>query len=282
MRVLRPFVVLSFVAATLVAWFVVRMGVGSDPTIWRISCLLGAWAPVLSAVLFVYVRAISERESSVAVAWLVRAIGMHCVLLWMIGVGDWIGGPPGSDRRWIADAGAPLVLLGFIPIFAVTFGAVEWLRSVSIRIPHVFERPAMPHERASIAAFRGIAMVRESVRIAPSPSAAYAIGAASIAAAWSLPEHSIAVSGVSALALALACVKNARALVPAVLALAASAGAAASARVVHGAETLWSALASTPWVALAAIVALLAPLELSLRARAARAAAVTSVAPSTR
>jgi hypothetical protein len=267
MRVTRPFIVLSFVATTLVAWFVIRMGFGEHPLVWRTSCLLGAWAPVLSSLLFVYVRSVGDREHSVSVAWLVRAIGMHCVLLWMCGIGDWLGGPPGGDRRWIADAGAPLVLLGFVPVFAITFTAVEWLRSVSKRIPHAFLRPAMPGERSSIEAFRGVELVRETVRIAPSPRAAYAIGGASIAASWVAPEHSIALCGLAGVALALACIKNARALVPSVLSLIGASVVAGSARVVHGADSLFHTLAVAPWAALAAIVALLVPLELALRAR---------------
>ncbi|MBL8681532.1 MAG: hypothetical protein JNK05_20365 [Myxococcales bacterium] len=271
MRVTRPFIVLSLVATTLVAWFVVRMGFGAEPLVWRTSCLLGAWAPVFSAIMLAYVRSVSDREHSVSVAWLVRAIGMHCVLLWMCGIGDWLGGPPGGDRRWIADAGAPLVLLGFVPVFAVTFTAVEWLRSVSRRIPHAFVRPAMPGERSSAVAFRGVELVRETVRIAPNPSAAYVIGATSIGASWLLPEHSIAICGLTAAALALACVKNSRALLPSVLSLIGASLVAGSARVVHGAESLFHALAAAPWTALAAIVALLFPLEFVLRARQARA-----------
>lgn len=267
MRVTRPFIVLSLVATTLVAWFVVRMGFGAEPLVWRTSCLLGAWSPVLSVILLAYVRSVSDREHSVSVAWLVRAIGMHCVLLWMCGIGDWLGGPPGGDRRWIADAGAPLVLLGFVPVFATAFVAIEWLRSVSKRIPHAFVRPALPSERSSAVAFRGIELVRETVRIAPNPSSAYVIGAASIGASWIAPEHSIAICGLTAAALALACMKNARALVPSVLSLIGASFVAGSARVVHGADSLFHALAAAPWTALGAIVALLLPLEFALRAR---------------
>jgi hypothetical protein len=268
MRHPRPAIVFTAVAAVFVLWFVARMGFGADPRVWRTSCLLGAWAPVLGASLLLYVRAVGEREHSVGVAWLVRAIGMHCVLLWMVGVGDWLGGPPGSSTRWIADVGAPLVLLGFFPVFAMTFAALEWARSVARRMPHAFDRPAMPDERGRVTVFRGVALVREQTPVAPVSRLAYALCALSVAASCAAPSPSLA--GLSALLLAVPCARNGRALVPSIASLSLCALVAALSAAHRGADP-WIALAIAPWGAIASVAVLLAPLELTLRARPAPA-----------
>ena len=81
----RPLLVLTLIAASMVAWFTVRMWAGHLPEVWRVSCLLGAWAPLGAAAVFLYVRAVGDREDSVFAAWLVRAIGMHFTLAWLGG-----------------------------------------------------------------------------------------------------------------------------------------------------------------------------------------------------
>jgi hypothetical protein len=267
MRALRPVVVLGTVASALVLWFVLRMAVGADPTVWRTSCLLGAWSPLLGAALLLYVRAIADREHSVGVAWLVRAIGMHCVLLWMVGVGDLLGGPPGDARRWLADAGAPLVLLGFVPVFALAFGALAWVRSIALRIPHSFLRPRMPDEREEVTAFRGVPLVRERVLSTPAPRAAYVIGALSLVACAHAPSHALAIAVGSAMLFALASARNSRAFAPSVLALALSCFVAAASAAAGGLLNPWVLFALTPWLAVAAIASMLAPLEWTLRRR---------------
>jgi hypothetical protein len=267
MRSPRPVVILGTVATALVLWFVIRMAIGADPTVWRASCMLGAWSPLLAAGLLLYVRAIADREHSVGAAWLVRAIGMHCVLLWMVGVGDLLGGPPGDARRWLADAGAPLVLLGFAPVFALAFGALSWLRSIALRIPHSFLRPRRPEERESVTAFRGVPMVRERMRAAPAPRAAYVIGAASLAGCAHAPSHALEIACASALLFAVASARNSRAFAPSVLALTLSCFVAAASAAAGGLLNPWVLFAVTPWIAVAAVASMLAPLEWTLRRR---------------
>src|SRR5262245_59823242 len=106
----RPLTVFATLATLMVCWLMVRMWCGGFLPVWAVSCVLGAWAPILAAVVFWYVRAVGDREDSPAVAWLVRAIGMHFLLVWMLGVSDWLRGPPGHPSGWNSDIGAPVVL----------------------------------------------------------------------------------------------------------------------------------------------------------------------------
>lgn len=115
----RPLLVLTPLATALVAWFMTRTWFGHDPAVWRVSALLGGWAPVLAAALVTYLRREGHREDSVGAAWLARALGVHCVLLWMVGVSDWLRGPPGAPPAWNIDSGTPLVFLAFVPCFAL-------------------------------------------------------------------------------------------------------------------------------------------------------------------
>jgi uncharacterized protein with NAD-binding domain and iron-sulfur cluster len=144
----RPLLVLTLIAASMVAWFSVRMWAGDAPGVWRVSCILGAWAPLGAAAVFRYVRAVGDREDSVFAAWLVRAIGMHFTLAWLVGASDWLRGPPGSVHGWNSDLGAPLVFLSFAPVFAVCFGALAWIASVRARLPREPES-AGAHEHAT-------------------------------------------------------------------------------------------------------------------------------------
>ncbi|MFO0559326.1 MAG: hypothetical protein U0269_15020 [Polyangiales bacterium] len=271
MRWPRPVYVFSTVAAVLVLWFIARMGFGSNRVVWQLSCLLGAWAPLLSAVLFAYVRAVGDREHTVGVAWLVRAIGMHCVLLWMIGVGDWLAGFATPERRWIADVAAPVVLLGFAPAFAVSFAAVEWVRSVARRVPRTIEKPALPTERAHEAAFRGVRVVREAVSTEQRATWGYLLGATAIAANVLLPSHAFAVTAACALIAAVMATRNASAFVPSLSLLAFAPLVALVSRVSHGELAVFTALALAPWAMFAAVGALTLPLDVSLRFREAPA-----------
>lgn len=267
MRWPRPVFVFSTVAAVLVLWFIARMGFGSNRAVWQVSCLLGAWAPLLSAALFAYVRAVGDREHTVGVAWLVRAIGMHCVLLWMIGVGDWLAGFGTPERRWIADVAAPVVLLGFFPAFAASFAAVEWVRSVARRVPRTIEKPALPTERASEAAFRGVRVVREAVSTQQRATWGYLLGATAIAANVLAPSHAFAVTALCALVGAAMAARNARAFVPSLSLISFSPLFSLVSRVSHGELALFTALALAPWAMFAAIGAVTLPLDLSLRLR---------------
>jgi hypothetical protein len=271
MRCLRPVYVLSTVAAVLILWFIARMGFGSNRVVWQLSCLFGAWAPLLSAVLFMYVRAVGDREHTVGVAWLVRAIAMHCVLLWMIGIGDWLVGFETPERRWIADLAAPIVLLGFAPAFAMSFAAIEWVRSVARRVPRTIEKPALPTERAHEAAFRGMRVVREAVRTEQRATWGYLLGATAITANILVPSYAFAVTTVCAVIAAVMATRNANAFVPSLSLLAFAPLAALVSRVSHGDLAVWTALALAPWTMFAAVGALTLPLDLSLRLREAPA-----------
>lgn len=110
---------LAPLAAALVAWFMTRMWFGHDPAVWRVSTLLGGWAPVLAAALLTYLRREGHREGSVGAAWLARALGVHCALLWMVGASDWLRGPPHAPPAWNIDSGTPLVFLAFALCFAL-------------------------------------------------------------------------------------------------------------------------------------------------------------------
>ncbi len=271
MRLSRPAYVFTSIAAVLVLWFIIRMGFGSNLLVWRVSCLLGAWAPLIGALIFAYVRAVGDNEHSVGVAWLVRAIGMHCVLLWMIGVGDFLAGFATRDGRWIADVAAPLVLLGFAPVFLGCTAAVRWVQSVAKRVPRTVEKPALPVERASEAAFRGVRVVREKVTTTERATWGYVLGSVGIASNVLVPQHSIAVTALCAIACAAVATRNAQTFVPSVTLLATAPLVGLFARVSHGDVALWSALALAPWIAMLSIGALILPLDLSLRMREAPA-----------
>ena len=268
---LRSAVPLALLAVSLVAWLSTRMWFGTDPRVWMISCILGAWAPIGAAALARYVRAIAHREDSVLIAWLVRALGMHCVLVWMLGFSDFMRGPPGQIPHWNQDAGAPVALLSFVPVFALSYAAIGWLLAISRRLVRPAMRPAMPGERnARVMPFRGLFLVSAGAPQTRVPVTTFIVGAAAITAtitnvslpAWLLPSL--------ALPLAFATIRNHRALVPSV----ATVFALALALLVRGGSHSLSAVAlgvRWPWLALLGMAVYLATVEGLLRVRPALA-----------
>jgi len=110
------------------------MWAGSEEAVWSVSCLLGGWAPLGAAVVLRYVQAEGHRESSPAAAWVVRALGMHCVLMWLVGMSDYLRGPPGTAPQWNADQGMPLVFLALVPLLALSFTMLRWARGLAVRL----------------------------------------------------------------------------------------------------------------------------------------------------
>ncbi|MDP3278083.1 MAG: hypothetical protein Q8Q09_23055 [Deltaproteobacteria bacterium] len=267
MKPTRAVLALSTVAALLVSWFMARMWLGERPEIWNASVVLGAWAPLISAVVFAYVRSVNDREHSVVAAWLVRAIGMHCVLLWMLGVGDALAGAPGGVRSLNPDAAAPLVLLSFFPAFALSFGLVEWLRRVLAVVQIGFLRPTLPGDRGETQVFRGVAVIRERQLLERSPWAGYLVSAGLTTVAVAAPSVATRLLPFAASMLGLLCVRNPRA-VPVSLAALGLGGALVSPAMTH--STL-SALAAAPWVGAGALLCYLLTMELISRASELRA-----------
>lgn len=218
----RPVLLFATVATAMVFWLFVRMWWGVHHDVWTISCLLGAWAPLFAAATFEYVRAVGDREHSVLVAWLVRAIGMHFVLVWMLGASDWLRGPPGAAAHWNTDAGAPLVLLMFVPTFALGTLAVRWSLSVARRLADPVVRPMMPGERAAgPMPFRGVPLVVAGMPTARAPIAPFVVGAAACVLASDAASGAAPYMALCAAALALAplSTRNHRAIGPAVAVL---------------------------------------------------------------
>lgn len=228
-------------AALLVLWLSTRMWMGESYLVWQGSCLLGAWAPLCAAVIFLYVRAVEGREDSVMAAWLVRALGMHCMLLWLVGVGDFLRGPPGTPPAFNADAGAPLMLLAFAPVFALSVGLVSWVRAVSLRLdgtpvdplvadPHARERPAAP--------YRGMSFLRTAAPVARPALTPLCFGALGLLALDSTAHPGLCLA-LAPVALAAVSLPGWRAVGPSVLSLTALAGVSiahhASASTLHDA-----------------------------------------------
>ncbi len=261
---------LTLIAASMVAWFSVRMWAGDAPGVWRVSCILGAWAPLGAAAVFRYVRAVGDREDSVFAAWLVRAIGMHFTLAWLVGASDWLRGPPGSLHGWNSDLGAPLVFLSFAPVFAVCVGALAWIASVHTRLPREPES-AESLVRAAAVPYRGAGEIR-ATRAAPAFPTATLVGAfAGIGAVWfsmAAPWSTPAVIAACALGLGAAASTGAGAVAPCVISLVGVA-AALQARELPAAFSARSidVAFAWPWVALASVFCWLAVVELRLRAR---------------
>lgn len=118
----------------MVGWLSVRMWAGHIETIWRVSCVLGAWAPVGAAAVLLYVQAEDHRENNPAAAWIVRALGMHCVLLWLLGISDYLRGAPNLPPQWDADQGMPVVFAAFFPVLALSVATLRWALGLSRRL----------------------------------------------------------------------------------------------------------------------------------------------------
>ncbi len=266
---MRPLFVLTALATSMVAWFVVRMLATHSYDVWLVSCLLGAWAPLTSAAAFLYISDAGEREDSVLAAWLVRAIGMHFVLAWLLGVSDWLRGPPGSARVYNADAIAPFVLLSFVPVFLVCLTAFRWVLSVRRRLAAaepLTSRTVTP-EHAPMP-YRGAARMHITERIAlPALALPAALGAGAAALWLALALHlSPALAlGSAALLLALASTLGASAVVPSLGALACVAAAVLARDVTVVTHDSLRLVWAWPWLALGGVAVYLSALEARLR-----------------
>jgi hypothetical protein len=265
---LRPLTVFTSIAVLMVCWLVVRMWYGELVLVWAASCAFGAWAPLLAAAVSSYVGAVGDREHSIAVAWLVRAVGMHLLLVWMLGVSDWLRGPPGHPSGWNSDTGAPLVLLLFVPTFALGLGATRWLGSVARRLVEPVMHPVMPvGVHADAVPFRGVSWAVAGVPAARSPVAVSLLGGGACVLACGTSAAPYWLLGACALLLAVLTGRNHRALGPSVAALAALAGVALSrvgtpdVRAAVGLAVAW------PWLALGSVGCYLVALEALLRMR---------------
>lgn len=227
---MRPLVVFGSIAATMVLWLSTRMWLGTELWVWKVSCLLGAWAPIGAAAVLLYVRETGHREDGVLAAWFVRAIGMHWILVWLVGMSDWLRGPPHAVARWNSDAGMPLVFLAFIPVLALSVAALQWTRSVAARIaaharhaaaPRVVDGAPSPYRDAATEPRRA-APPAAPPSFAPVLAGAVGLGATWAALSTALPAGPVLVG--TAAALGLASLRSARAVGPSVLALCAVGG----------------------------------------------------------
>jgi hypothetical protein len=229
---MRPLVVFGSIAATMVLWLSTRMWLGTELWVWKLSCVLGAWAPIGAAAVLLYVRETGHREDGVMAAWCVRAIGMHWILVWLLGMSDWLRGPPHTLARWNSDAGMPLVFLAFIPVLALSVAALQWTRSVAARVAAYAQARQAGSLRVADGApspYRDAATeLRRALPPAAPPSFAPVLaGAVGLGATWaalstSLPAGTVLVG--TAAALVLASLRSARAVAPSALALCAVAG----------------------------------------------------------
>ena len=265
---IRSVLPLGVAAVTLVVWLSVRMWFGSDPRVWMISCLLGAWAPLGAASFFLYVRSIADREDRVLVAWLVRALGMHCVLVWMLGFSDWMAGPPGQVPHWNSDIGAPIALLGFAPTLAASYFALRWLVGLSQRLAIPVMRPAMPTERhGEVVPFRGAFLTSAGAPITRTPIAPFVIAAAAFGSVFALRGTPYWLIPTSAAALAICTARNHRALAPSVATLAALALTILGSRSAADWHASVSLGVAWPWLSFVALGFFLVTLEGLVRAR---------------
>lgn len=179
---MRPLAVLACLAAAMVGWLSVRMWAGDVDAVWRVSCVLGAWAPLGAAAVLRYVLAEGHRENNPAAAWVVRALGMHCVLLWLLGINDYLRGAPGTAPQWNADQGMPLVLLGFAPVLAASFVLLRWASGLPPRLARALTpRPGVPTPAASVPLpYRGPHAPAEAPPAAPTWPRRLAFGAVTL------------------------------------------------------------------------------------------------------
>ncbi len=271
--------VLMTLATAMVAWFVVRMCAGASLDVWRVSCFLGACAPLASAAAFLYIQRVGDREDSVLAAWLVRAIGMHFVLAWLLGVSDWLRGPPGVSPALNADMVAPLVLASFFPVFGVGFVTFRWLLNVTARLAAA--RPPATRTvdlEAHRVPYRGALRLRVTESVAGFPTAllvASALGAASVWFALAAPWSITAVLCATAVALGAISTLGAPAVLPSVVSLVCVAGALLTRQLATHTGSYPLACA-WPWVALAGLGVYLGTVEAMMRLAPATAAAPRS------
>lgn len=256
-------------ATLLVGWLSLRMWNGESVSVWRASVVLAAFAPFAAAAVFRYIVAVAEGESSVFSAWLVRAISMHWVLVWMVGSADLLRGMPGhpSGRNW--DALAPLILLAFFPAFGANYGALCWVRSLERRAASHVLRPTRPGERALAVPVRGVSLVREEhtqLRSLRLSMLAAVTGLFSVLMAPTAMRPSVVACTALVLALATAHAQRGYYGCAGVLA---TLVAIAQTRAISLSNWM-SQLMATPWLALASVGLYLAALETATRVRLAR------------
>lgn len=229
---MRPLVIFGTIAAAMVVWLSTRMWFGDVLWVWKASCLLGAWAPVGAAAVFLYVREVGDREDGVFAAWCVRAIGMHWTLVWLVGMSDWLRGPPHTPPAWNTDLGMPVVFLAFVPTFALSVAALQWTRSVAARFAehlrlrqpgslHVVDGARSPY-RGAITELRRVLPSAPPPSFAPVLAGAVGLGATWVALSSTLPAMTVLLG--TAVALCLASLRSARAVEPSVCALVAVGG----------------------------------------------------------
>lgn len=205
MRTIRPAVVLGVIATALVLWFMTRMWFGDLTLVWKISGILGAWSPIVAASLYLYVQHVGGQEHKIFVAWLTRAIGMHVVLLWMLGVNDWLAGPlplRATAHRWDPDAGAPVVLILFFPVFFLTVAFLKSVLRANETLTHHYKLPTLPHERDRTIPNRGVSYQSNSRRRNPVLWVPTILGLAGCAATLVVPASSeliLAAVGIAAI-----------------------------------------------------------------------------------
>ena len=276
---MRPLVIFGSIAAAMVLWLSTRMWLGDQLWVWAVSCVLGAWAPIGAAAVLLYVRETGHREDGVLAAWCVRAIGMHWTLVWLVGISDWLRGPPHTAPQWNSDVGMPLVFLAFIPVLALSVAALQWTRSVAARIAvhanarqagalRVLDAAPSPYRDAGTALARALPPGAPPT-FAPVLAGAVGLGATFVARSTALSAGAVLVG--TAVALAVTSLRSARAVAPSAFALFAVGGLLA-ARAPH-LDPLAIAHRATLWpaIGLAGLGLYLACMEGHLRlARAAR------------
>jgi hypothetical protein len=249
-------------------WFFTRTVFSSSHGVWATSCVLGAWLPLVAAAMFSYVRAVGDREDSVAAAWLVRALGVQSVLAWGVGMTDWLRGPPDQPPAWNTELSGPFVLVGFAIPFAAAVFLLHWAFSIGRRLRIRVERPALPTEgHVSVAPFRGMLTVTLRAPEGRAPVAPVAVAALASVVVAESPSAPYWVLFASALPLAALAVRNARALWPGVATLAWISGALVSRRALSDSQSTVSLLVAWPWITASAAALYLAAAEALLRTR---------------
>ncbi|MBI5516288.1 MAG: hypothetical protein HY909_21055 [Deltaproteobacteria bacterium] len=268
----RPLSVWVALGTSLVVWFAARMLYGERLLVWQVSALLGAWAPILAAGLFLHLRATSHRESSALAAWMVRALAMHSVLLWLVGANDWLRGPPGRPSHWNADLGGPVLLVAFVPVFLVTALALHWHESVAARLlggPRwellARVRPGRP---ARPAPYRGVAFDAREEPLPPFATRPWVVGLLGlglsllgVGGGWVVPGTVLGLAAVTA--------PGTRSVAPSTAALAVVTAAQVFGAPASDASALLLRGQCLPWLVLGASMAYLALCETRLRVAAA-------------